>query len=585
MEITRVQLSGFRNFRDATIHFANKSLIIGPNEIGKSNLLYALRLILDPHIPEADLVPQDSDFYAFEDTNQILIIIKFENVVEDCVLAKFKQHVSDNSELYLGYKAERHSVSGRKSYKILVGRSLESLNEEEHRFYLRVLNLKFMDSKRDLSSFMRREKRGLLQDAKNERTESEISADNERIRTIEQELTNTRARISEVSYISKATEGLNSELSRLSVQSDKAEVVFDTGTTDTEQFIDNLKLASRVQGKTLTIGGDGKNNQIQLALWAARNTAHLVTGEEPLEINIFCIEEPEAHLHPHQQRRLATYLAETLQAQVLLTTHSPQIACEFPPNSIVRLFNNGPDTRAASSGSSLHIMDAFIEFGHRLNIIPAEAFFASVVFLVEGKSEELFYKALAQQIGVDLDKLNISILIVDGVGFLPYVNLLKALEIRFVVRTDNDIFKVPRSDQYRLAGVQRAIDICKYIQIESPDFTRLLGFEVKLHRFDHDPPPIEVTQIAEEFIAAVEKHDIFVAKRDLEHDLYDALNSAISDYLGTTEPDETIQLMKKRKATFMFEFLKDRGTLLKQLVEHSLTKPLLRCVQIVKEQP
>jgi putative ATP-dependent endonuclease of OLD family len=71
MLITQVKLEGFRNFKNATINLTKKSLIIGSNEIGKSNLLHALRILLDRTLSLADVEPQDSDFYVYEDTNEI----------------------------------------------------------------------------------------------------------------------------------------------------------------------------------------------------------------------------------------------------------------------------------------------------------------------------------------------------------------------------------------------------------------------------------------------------------------------------------------------------------------------------------
>ena len=57
------------------------------------------------------------------------------------------------------------------------------------------------------------------------------------------------------------------------------------------------------------------------------------------------------------------------------------------------------------------------DFGYRLNALSAEVFFADGVFLVEGTSEVLFYNALAKALNIDLDRLNISILSVEGIGF------------------------------------------------------------------------------------------------------------------------------------------------------------------------
>ena len=47
------------------------------------------------------------------------------------------------------------------------------------------------------------------------------------------------------------------------------------------------------------LGGDGRNNQILLALWKAKSERDF---DPDNEVIFYCIEEPEAHLHPHQQR-------------------------------------------------------------------------------------------------------------------------------------------------------------------------------------------------------------------------------------------------------------------------------------------
>ena len=50
MIIQKVKVSGFRNFVDSEIRFNDKTLIIGANDVGKTNLIYALRLLLDKSI-------------------------------------------------------------------------------------------------------------------------------------------------------------------------------------------------------------------------------------------------------------------------------------------------------------------------------------------------------------------------------------------------------------------------------------------------------------------------------------------------------------------------------------------------------
>lgn len=586
MFISTVHLTGFRNFKDATIGLHEKSLVIGSNEVGKSNLLHSLRILLDKSLSLAELEPQDSDFFAHEVTHVIRILVKFEEVKEECVLAKLREHVSDDGILYLAYEATRSLESGKKSFRFLVGRSANTLQDiETNRYYLKVLNLKFVSSNRDLASFIRRERRNLLQDARGGRTDQEIDQDSQTLATIETSLDAVNQSISSLSYVAKATQGLNAELLELSVLNEGQQITFDTGGSDPAQFVDNLRLAARIGEKSLPVGGDGRNNQIHLALWAARNKP-IAAGDEPLEVCIFCIEEPEAHLHPHQQRKLASYLADKLQTQVIITTHSPQITCVFPPASIIRLYDFHPGTIAASGGSSPIIEDALTTFGHRLNIVPAETFFSNAVLLVEGNSEELFYKALAQKLDIDLDRLNISIMVVDGVGFAPYGSLLQSLAIPFVIRTDNDVFQVPKKSEYRCAGVQRAIQLYRDLYANDPSITKTLeDNEDKLKGFITQDPPLETLEAVQAIRDALESVGLFLANRDLETDLKNSsLSTEIAAYLENIEEDGLIHEMQKRKATFMFDFLRQNATALVRLEGDPITKPLLRCVEIASLQ-
>ncbi|MFG0935192.1 AAA family ATPase, partial [Staphylococcus sp. 231237_7MaSpsaltlick] len=47
MEIDWINIKGFRNYKNETINLAKQTLVIGSNDIGKTNLIYALRLLFD----------------------------------------------------------------------------------------------------------------------------------------------------------------------------------------------------------------------------------------------------------------------------------------------------------------------------------------------------------------------------------------------------------------------------------------------------------------------------------------------------------------------------------------------------------
>ena len=64
MKIDQVILKGFRNYKEATINSNNNTLIIGENDVGKTNLIYALRLMLDRSLSELDIEPSELDFHV-----------------------------------------------------------------------------------------------------------------------------------------------------------------------------------------------------------------------------------------------------------------------------------------------------------------------------------------------------------------------------------------------------------------------------------------------------------------------------------------------------------------------------------------
>lgn len=62
MRISNLHIKGFRNYVDESIDLDEKTLIIGGNDVGKSNLLYALRILFDPNLSRRDLELEDTDF-------------------------------------------------------------------------------------------------------------------------------------------------------------------------------------------------------------------------------------------------------------------------------------------------------------------------------------------------------------------------------------------------------------------------------------------------------------------------------------------------------------------------------------------
>ena len=63
MKLHRLEINNFRNFRHLDIRIGQHAVIVGENKVGKSNLLFALRLILDPSLPDSMRQLRQDDFW------------------------------------------------------------------------------------------------------------------------------------------------------------------------------------------------------------------------------------------------------------------------------------------------------------------------------------------------------------------------------------------------------------------------------------------------------------------------------------------------------------------------------------------
>lgn len=581
MRLKTLYIKGFRNFKEATINFNNQSLIIGANDVGKTNLLYALRILLDRGFSDLDLELKESDFYAYEETNEVIITAFFDDIKEDCILSKMKGDISGDGNLVIKYLATKGE-----DYKFFCGKSDadEDLHEYAIPYYRKVLNIKYINSKRDFWGYINKTKNILLQQAKEDRSAETIDMDDALYKQISDKLKEVDSQIPELSYVKNATEQINEELNKLAIHNQEQKVVFDTASTDTDSVINKISITSKHGDKKLLIGGEGRLNQIYLSLWASQNRI----SEYSNEVSILCVEEPEAYLHPHQQRELARYLCQVLKGQVILTSHSPYIVCEFSPNSIMRLYKDDQETKVASDGCSSVIEEGFDGFGYRMSVIPAEAFFADCVILVEGQSELIFYKTLAKQIGIDLDRLNISILSVEGVGFYTYAKILGALGIYWVARTDNDIFKIQHQDAYRFAGIERGLELAKQsCDLEETDEKVIDAYSCKIHGFvDKNSIPSKVLEAADKLRDVLANYDIFIADVDFETDLCNGpLKDALKEYYGDLLSDSSlIKKMKSHKAINIYDFLKNHKERLEALADDYIAKPLLSAKNYIEDK-
>ena len=582
MQIEWIKIKGFRNFDNEKINFAEQTLIIGANDVGKTNLIHALRLLFDRSLSDRDLDLFNSDYNVYTKSDSIEITVKLVDVTEDCLIAVFKGDLNEKT-VYIQYKNSKNS-----EYSILLGATEETLEEKNSRFYIKRLNMEYVNTNRNLESFMKREKNQILEDAKLKLSEEQTESDEQSVSKIRRNLEIVNNRVDRLNYIQESLTKVNNELSSLAIHNEGKVLTYKNNNSDASRMLENLELTYSTDEGALTLGGDGRSNQIFLATWVSKQKN--VSSLE--KVTFYAIEEPEAHLHPQQQRKLSSYLLGNFEEQVFITTHSPYIATEFKPDRIVKLCSKDKSTKAAKGGCSEDLKMNFDDFGYRLDAITSDVFFVNSVFLVEGPSEKLFYTALAKQLDIDLDRLNVSIISVNGIGFKPYIKICLALDIPFVLRTDNDIFNKTKINEKKKVeysfqgGISRVMGIYTEL-LPTEDNQELIEYwkvnHLKNEWLKIEQRPQVAKELASFIIREVEKNNIYISQIDLENDLANSiLYSSLKKFHNTRKIESTVNKMQKAKAENMLEFLNAHFDDLKCLSGDKISEPLKQIKKIAE---
>ncbi|HEX9725338.1 MAG TPA: AAA family ATPase [Vicinamibacteria bacterium] len=179
--------------------------------------------------------------------------------------------------------------------------------------------------------------------------------------------------------------------------------------------------------------GDGAQNAIVLAIFQAYERLRKKGA-------VFLIEEPEMHLHPHRARFFYQTLRRiSRENQVIYTTHSPYLVA-IPEFEEVRLVKRDVDNRTSIVESDLPPSEELRE-KLRKEFDPErnELFFAKHVILVEGDTEKLALPEYATRLGLDLDRLGVSIIEVGGKrSLLPFARIIMSFEIPLTILFDTD---------------------------------------------------------------------------------------------------------------------------------------------------
>jgi len=469
LHISHLTIHNFRNFGDLDVSLSQSCVLLGENAAGKSNLLYAMRLVLDNTLPDSARFLRPEDFFdglAEPMGSTVQVSVDLTGFDQDTnaksILSKYLISVKPFVARLIYQFRPKQTLEGKKPASVedyefvLFGGLKEARLDYDLRNYIQFIVLPALrDAESELSNWRRSPLRRLLE---------QLSLPPKKLARITKALGQVSESLLNIPAMGLLASEIQSKTDEMVGRMHGVETNLALASNDPKQLLRSIKLlVDGSKGRQVSDASLGTANVLLLSLLLQEMEAKL--SRRQLVALILAIEEPEAHLHPHLQRVLFRYFLRRNHA-VLVSSHSPHIASVAPIKSLVVLTKEKAVGTKAYAASRLDLEEwEEHDLERYFDVTKAEMAFAKGVILVEGISEQFLIPSFAHKLRVanekvELDKFGISVCPVHGTDFGPYVKLIgeDGLNIPFVVITDGDAsIKSDNGVSYR--GINRGASL------------------------------------------------------------------------------------------------------------------------------
>ncbi|MGL5412686.1 ATP-dependent nuclease [Cetobacterium sp.] len=547
MNFKELYIENFRNFKEIKLEkLTQKNIVFGENDIGKTNLIHALRLLFDWKIRKEQCL--ESDFHRRDTTNTIVIRVLLDlsdsdNEDNKKIFAKIKGLLkADEKDLFLELTANYNSESLCGEITLKWGPSIEQLVDIPQKFQRYeiddIFNPVYIDSSIKLEEVFKRY-------LKKKINKSNAINDDE-LCLLNTNIDNLNNHIGSLKVVTTIADELSVEYNNYKLENMNIKI-------KSEIEIDNIysKLNPYIEfeDKTYPTCGDGRKKIMEYSLLTL-----LAKEDEEKKINIFFIEEVENHLHRSVQLSISKQLfQDQLFKYMFLSTHSSFLIKKIENATLIKLISDGNII-----GKSVYykIPDEYQYLKNKMTDDLTEAIFAKKVLLVEGPSEKQLFDKVLSTLNKDYETENKIIISVNGVDFKPYYDILNKLGIDVIIKTDNDISIYKNSTtnypygRASCIGINRCLNIIevlsekdlKFLSIDDQNLFNIIKSKEYLYS---------------KYDVFFKSHNIYLSKIDLENDLMDILtqySKKLKDELEISE-ETIVEFLQKAKVKNMIKFL------------------------------
>lgn len=498
--ISRVQIKNFRNFLDADVNLEHKAVIIGENNVGKTNFLRAIQLILDRDFSDSDRQLSDSDFHdslnePMKNGEEIEILVNIKGFEHNSkLIAQFDSALVSVAPQTLEFRYRffpNTDTSGTilsYSFAIYKGTTDKIPFTSEDRKYLNIYVVRALrDVERELKASKNSPLYKLVKKYDIQKDELEDIAE------MMQKAADGILKLDEISHIKKTIQERFTLLSGL--QTDQ-EINLRTFEVDMERLLYSIQVYMGIEQRPVGELSLGLANILYVSLmlillkdrtvqpllkpdkyakleeddkggilaktykkttngnYLLKDKMKKVLSEElyafmdafnkgnQQSFTILAVEEPESHLHPILQRLIYREVLHKSETSVLFTSHSTFISAVSPLDYIVHIRRDSSIASKVYSTSGLDIEDDDKNDIERyIDAKRGEIYFGKAVILAEGITEEYILSAAAVIQGTPLDDYGIIVCNIHSTNFKPYIQILEALHIPWILFTDGDYYE------------------------------------------------------------------------------------------------------------------------------------------------